>query len=87
MKKSAMQRGVEKLAKMLLPTFDFRYCPNATGSCFYYGAGGLRPLASCLMTDGIAQRDGFGPLFFSLGIDELLTAMRETIVTSPWTAT
>jgi len=31
------------------------------------------------MTDGVAQGDGFGPLFFSLGLDELLTAVREAM--------
>jgi hypothetical protein len=31
------------------------------------------------MTDGVAQGDGLGPLFFSLGLDELLTAVREAM--------
>ena len=31
------------------------------------------------MSDGIAQGDGLGPLFFSLGLDELLTAVREAM--------
>ena len=31
------------------------------------------------MTDGVAQGGGFGPLFFSLGLDELLTAVREAM--------
>ncbi len=31
------------------------------------------------MTDGVAQGDGFGPLFSSLGLDELLTAVREAM--------
>ena len=31
------------------------------------------------MTDGVVQGDGFGPLFFSLGLDELLTAVREAM--------
>jgi hypothetical protein len=37
------------------------------------------------MTDGVAQGDGFGPLFFSLELDELLTvreAMRDLTVDS-----
>ena len=71
-----MQRGVLKFEPKLLPSYDFLYGPNATGSCYFYGAGGLRPLGSCRMTDGVAQGDGFGPLFFSLGLDELLTAVR-----------
>jgi len=31
------------------------------------------------LTDGVAQGDGLGPLFFSLGLDELLTAVREAM--------
>ena len=31
------------------------------------------------MSDGVAQGDGLGPLFFSLGLDELLTAVREAM--------
>ena len=31
------------------------------------------------MTDGVARGDGFGTLFFSLGLDELLTAVREAM--------
>ena len=31
------------------------------------------------MSDGVAQRDGLGPLFFSLGLDELLSAVREAM--------
>jgi hypothetical protein len=79
MKRAAMQRGVLKFEPKLLPSFDFLYGPNATGSCYFYGAGELRPLGSCRMTDGVAQGDGFGPLFFSLGLDELLTAVREAM--------
>ena len=67
------------LAQVPLQTFDFLYGPNATVTCFYYGTGGLRPHGSCFMTDGVAQGDGFGPLFFSLGLDELLTAVREAM--------
>ena len=66
-----MQRGVLKFEPRLLPTQDFLYGPNAAESCYFYGAGGLRPLGSCLMSDGVAQGDGLGPLFFSLGLDEL----------------
>ena len=29
--------------------------------------------------DDDSRRDGFGPLFFSLGLDELLTAVREAM--------
>ena len=79
MNRAAMQRGVLKFEPKLLPSYDFLYGPNATGSCYFYGAGGLRPLGSCRMTDGVAQGDGFGPLFFSLGLDELLTAVREAM--------
>ena len=79
MKRAAMQRGVLKFEPSLLPSFDFLYGPNATGSCYFYGAGELRPLGSCRMTDGVAQGDGFGSLFFSLGLDELLTAVREAM--------
>ena len=74
-----MQRGVLKFEPKLLPSYDFLYGPNATGSCYFYSAGELRPLGSCRMTDGVAQGDGFGPLFFSLGLDELLTAVREAM--------
>ena len=56
---------------MAPPTFDFFYGPNATGiCCYYYGAGGLRPLGSCLWKGGVAQGDGFGSLFFAFGLDE-----------------
>ena len=46
MKRSAMQRGVLKFERKLLPAYDFLYGPNATGSCYFYAAGGLRPLGS-----------------------------------------
>ena len=59
-----------------LPAYDFLYGPKATGSSYFYAAGGLRPLGSCRMTDGVAQGDGLGPLLFSLGLNELLTAVR-----------
>ena len=62
--------GVQKFAPKLLPTFDFLYGPNATGSCLNYGTGGLRPLGSRLMTDGVAQTDGFGPIFVSLRLEQ-----------------
>ena len=77
MKRDAMQRGVFRLSPVLLRAFDFLFGPNATGSCYYYGAGGVRHLGSCLLFDGVQQGDVFGPLFFSLGLDELLTAVRE----------
>ena len=77
MKRDAMQRGVFRLSPVLLRAFDFLYGPSATGSCYYYGAGGMRHLGSCLLFDGVQQGDVFGPLFFSLGLDELLTAVRE----------
>jgi len=76
MYRRAIQRGIAKHARRLLPTFDFLYWPNATGSCYCYGAGGTRPLGSCLLLDGVQQGDVFGPLFFSLGLDELLDAIR-----------
>jgi hypothetical protein len=79
MKRAAMQRGVFKFEKKLLTAYDFLYGPNATGSCYFYATGGLRPLGSCRMTDGVAQGDGLGPLLFSLGLDELLTAVREAM--------
>ena len=31
------------------------------------------------MSDGVAQGDGLGPLFISLGLDELLTAVRDAM--------
>ena len=77
MHRRAMQRGILKHAPMLLPAFDFLYGPDATGSCYFYGAESSRPLGLCLILDGVQQGDVFGPLFFSLGLDELLTALRE----------
>ena len=75
-----MQRGVLKFEPKLLPAYDFLYGPNATGSCYFYAAAeGLRPLGTCQMTDGVAQGDGLGPLLFSLGLDEVLTAVREAM--------
>ena len=79
MKRSVIQRGVLKFEKKLLPAYDFLYGPNATGSCCFYAAGGVRPLGSCQMNDGVTQGDGLGPLLFSLGLDELLTAVREAM--------
>ena len=78
MKRAAMQRGVLKFEPKLLPSFDFLYGPDATGSCYFYGAGELRPLGSCRMTDGVAQGDGFGPLFFSLGHNTFKCAFNTT---------
>ena len=74
-----MQRGVFKFEKKLLPAYDFLNGPNATGSCYFYATGAFRPLGSCRMTDGDAQGDGLGPLLFSLGLDELLAAVREAM--------
>ncbi len=34
MKRAAMQLGVLKFEPKLLPSFDFLYGPNATGSCY-----------------------------------------------------
>ena len=56
---AAIQRGVLQFEPKLLPSFDFLCGPNATGSCYFYGAGELRPLGSCRMIDGVAQGDGF----------------------------
>ena len=55
MKRAAMQRGLFKFGKKLLTAYDFLYGPNATGSCYFYAAGGLKPLGSCRMTDGVTQ--------------------------------
>ena len=46
MKRSAMQRGVLKFESKLLSAHDFLYGSNATGSCYSYATGGLRPLGS-----------------------------------------
>ncbi len=61
MKRDAMQRGVVWLSPALR-AFDFLYGPSATGSCYYYGAGGVRSLGSCLLFDGVQQGDVFGRL-------------------------
>jgi len=78
-KRSAMQRGALNFEPKLLPAYDFLYRPKASGSCYFCGAGGLMPLGSCRMTDNVAQGYVPGPLFFSLGLDELLTAVREAM--------
>ena len=38
LRRAAMQRGVLKFEPKLLPSFNFLYGPNATGSCYFYGA-------------------------------------------------
>ncbi len=38
----------------------------------------MQPLYSCFLRDGVAHGGGFGFLFFfSFGLDELMTALRE----------
>ena len=75
--RSAIQRGILRYTPHLLPTFDFLYGPRAVGACFFFQPGSPAPVGSCPLTDGVQQGDVFGPLFFSLGLDELLTRVRE----------
>ena len=81
--RAAIQRGIIKHAPSLLPTFDFLYGPNAEGKCFFFQPGRSSPVGSCGIPDGVQQGDVFGPLFFSLGLDELLTAVRERMRNLP----
>ena len=46
------------------------------GHCYLYGRGQATPLSSCPIPCGVQQGDVFGPLFFALGLDELLRAIR-----------
>ena len=74
--RAAIQRGILRHAPFLLPIFDFLYGPNATGRCYYYGSSSAKPLGSCALPDGVQQGDVYGPIFFALGMDELLAAIR-----------
>ena len=74
--RDAIQRGIVKLAPELLRTFSFLYGVDAMGHCYLYGRGQATPLSSCPIPCGVQQGDVFGPLFFALGLDELLRAIR-----------
>ena len=76
-RRRAIQRGIFKHAPVLMAAFDFLYGPQASGSCYYFTPGRAQHVGSCLLVEGVQQGDVFGPLFFSLGLDELLTAVRE----------
>ena len=75
--RDAIQRGIIKLAPELLKSFDFNYGNDAMGHCYLYGRGQATPLSSCPIPCGVQQGDVFGPIFFALGLDELLVAIRE----------
>ena len=81
--RSAIQRGVIKHAPELLKSLDFSYGLDAIGRCYFYGRGQSEPLGSCPLPVGVQQGDVFGPLFFALGLDELLAAVRERMRNLP----
>ena len=73
--RSAIQRGVAKHAPNLLPIFDFLYGPHA-GARAYFFADGPDPVGSCPLPSGVHQGCVLGPLLFSLGLDEMMEAVR-----------
>jgi hypothetical protein len=73
--RSAIQRGLARLAPGLLPVFDFLYGPHAEAKAYFYG-GGARPMGWCFLLSGVHQGDGFGPLFFAVGFEQLLEDVR-----------
>ena len=79
--RAAMQRGIAKHAPELLPAFDFLYANTAF--CFFYAPGASAPVASCEIFDGVQQGEVFGPLFFSLALDELLCLLRARMLDLP----
>ena len=81
--RDAIQRGVIKHAPELLATLNFLYGLDAVGLCYLYGPGQSVPLGSYPLPVGVQQGDVFGPLFFALGLDELLAAVRERMRNLP----
>ena len=81
--RDAIQRGIIKLAPELLLAFSFVYGSYAMGHCYLHGRGQATPLSSCLIPCGVQQGDVFGPIFFALGLDELLVAIRERMRNLP----
>ena len=79
--RSAMQKGIAKQAPELLPAFDFLYAQVAY--CFFYTAGSAAPVGRCEITDGVQQGEVFGPLFFSLALDVLLSMLRARMLDLP----
>ena len=76
--RKSMQRGIAKHAPELLPAFDFLYAHKAF--CFFYEPGARYPVYNFEVTDGVQQGDVFGPLFFSLALDELLVDLRKRML-------
>lgn len=76
-RRSAIQRGAAKWKPLLLKHFDFLYGPHVRASAYFYGAGAPAPAGPCALPCGVHQGDVLGPLFFSLGPDELLGQSRE----------
>ena len=75
--RGATQRGVVKLAPELLSALSFLYgMAEVMGRCYFYGRGRAAHLGSCLIPCGVQQGDVFDPLFFALGLDELLLQIR-----------
>ena len=81
--RSAIQRGIAKHAPGLLPFFDFLYGPQALAQAFFYSPGNPAVVGSCLLPSGVHQGCVLGPLFFSLGLDELLQQVRGVLANLP----
>ncbi len=81
--RDAIQRGIIKLAPELFCSFNFLYGNGVMGHCYLYGRGQATPLSSCPIPCGVQQGDVFGPIFFALGLDELLVAIRERMRNLP----
>ncbi len=76
-----------KHAPDLLTTFRFSHGLDAIGRCYIYGRGQSEPLGSGPLPVGIQQGDELGPLFFALGLDELLAAVLEPMRNLPVNST
>ena len=76
-----MQKGIAKQAPELLLAFDFLYAHVAY--CFFYTSGSATPVGRCEITDGVQQGEVFGPLFFSLALDVLLSMLRARMLDLP----
>jgi hypothetical protein len=81
--RSAIQRGLARLAPKMLPIFDFHYGPDAHARAFFFAGGERQPKGSCALPSGVHQGDVFGPFFFSVAFDELMMAVRARLADLP----
>ena len=79
LRRSAIRDGIMRIAPCLLHTFDFIYGGDANSRCFLYSAGNPIPTTSFCLPDGVHQGDVFGPIFFAIGIDQMLANIRSRL--------